>query len=241
MSKEKSNGNVAVDNAVFSGVSKHPGQLLATLPGGKTMSDSLRKLQTRVGTEPDGGWGPKTARKVTQHFELSPKRAAHLLGQVVHESGTFQHVEENLNYSVDACLRVFGKYFKTEEDAKPYARNPQALANKVYGHRMGNQDVENGGWLYRGRGYLQVTGRDNVRSFASDMRLPEVMDNPDLIAEDYAMDSAIWFFRKNNLWTICDEGINDAAIKKVTRRVNGGYNGLDHRIKETKKIYQWLI
>ena len=67
------------------------------------------------------------------------------------------------------------------------------------------------------------------------------MDNPDLVAEEYPMESAIWFFRKNKLWTLCDEGVNDEVIKKVTRRVNGGYNGLDHRIKETKNIYQWLI
>ena len=227
-----------MDNAVLSGQHQYDRQLLETILGGKTMSDSLRKLQTRVGTPADGGWGPNTARKVTQFFELSPKRAAHLLGQVVHESGTFQHVEENLNYSVDACLRVFGKYFKTEEDAKPYARNPKALADKVYGHRMGNDGA---GFAWRGRGYLQLTGRDNYRAFASDMRLPEVMDNPDLVAEEYPMESAIWFFRKNKLWTLCDEGVNDEVIKKVTRRVNGGYNGLDHRIKETKNIYQWLI
>jgi len=155
----------------------------------------------------------------------------------VHESGTFKYTEENLNYSVDACLRVFGKYFKSEEEAKPYARNPKALADKVYGHRGGN---EGQGFVWRGRGFLQLTFRDNYRAFASDMRLPDVMDNPDLVASDYAMESAIWYFRRNNLWTICDQGVTDEVIKKVTKRVNGGYNGLDHRIKETHKIFNWL-
>nr|BAR33111.1 Predicted chitinase (COG3179) [uncultured Mediterranean phage uvMED] len=201
------------------------------------MSDALRKLQERCGVVADGAFGRNTAKAIGEHFELNSKRAAHLLGQVVHESGTFKYTEENLNYSVDACLRVFGKYFKSEEQAKPYARNPKALADKVYGHRGGN---EGQGFAWRGRGFLQLTFRDNYRAFASDMRLPDVMDNPDLVASDYAMESAIWYFRRNNLWTICDEGVTDEVIKKVTKKVNGGYNGLDHRIKETHKIYNWL-
>jgi putative chitinase len=201
------------------------------------MSDALRKLQERCGAVADGAFGKNTAKAIAEHFELNPKRAAHLLGQVVHESGTFKYTEENLNYSVDACLRVFGKYFKSEEEAKPYARNPKALADKVYGHRGGNLGQ---GFAWRGRGFLQLTHRDNYRAFASDMRLPDVMDNPDLVASDYAMESAIWYFRRNNLWTICDQGVTDEVIKKVTKRVNGGYNGLDHRIKETHKIFNWL-
>ena len=201
------------------------------------MSDALRKLQERCGVVADAAFGRNTAKAIGEHFELNSKRAAHLLGQVVHESGTFKYTEENLNYSVDACLRVFGKYFKSEEQAKPYARNPKALADKVYGHRGGN---EGQGFAWRGRGFLQLTFRDNYRAFASDMRLPDVMDNPDLVASDYAMESAIWYFRRNNLWTICDEGVTDEVIKKVTKKVNGGYNGLDHRIKETHKIYNWL-
>lgn len=201
------------------------------------MSDALRKLQERCGAVADGAFGKNTAKAIAEHFKLNPKRAAHLLGQVVHESGTFKYTEENLNYSVDACLRVFGKYFKSEEEAKPYARNPKALADKVYGHRGGN---EGQGFAWRGRGFLQLTFRDGYRAFASDMRLPDVMDNPDLVASDYAMESAIWYFRRNNLWTICDQGVTDEVIKKVTRKVNGGYNGLDHRIKETHKIFNWL-
>ena len=201
------------------------------------MSDALRKLQERCGAVADGAFGKNTAKAIAEHFELNAKRAAHLLGQVVHESGTFKYTEENLNYSVDACLRVFGKYFKSEEEAKPYARNPKALADKVYGHRGGNLGQ---GFAWRGRGFLQLTHRDNYRAFASDMRLPDVMDNPDLVASDYAMESAIWYFRRNNLWTICDQGVTEEVIKKVTKRVNGGYNGLDHRIKETHKIFNWL-
>ena len=201
------------------------------------MSEALKKLQTRCNAVADGQFGKNTARSIMEHFELNPKRAAHLLGQVVHESGTFRYTEENLNYSTEAILRVFGKYFKTEEEAEKVARNPKALADIVYGNRGGN---EGQGFLWRGRGFLQLTHKTNYRAFASDMRLPEVMDDPSLVATDYAMESAIWYFRKNNLWTICDEGIEEPVIKKVTKRVNGGYNGLDHRIKETQKIYEWL-
>ena len=138
---------------------------------------------------------------------------------------------------MDACLKVFGKYFKTAEEAEPYARNPKALADKVYGHRMGN---EGQGYLWRGRGFLQLTGRDQYRSFASEMRVPEVMDNPDLVSTDYAMESALHFFKKNNIWKVCDEGVNYDIIKRITRTINGGHNGLAHRVEETEKIHRWL-
>jgi putative chitinase len=104
---------------------------------------------------------------------------------------------------------------------------------------MGNDTKEKAS-LYIGRGFLQLTGYNNVRAFASDMRVPEVLSNPTLLEEDYAMETAIWFFRKNNLWKICDEGVSDDVIKKLTKRINGGYTGLDHRIKETNKIYEWV-
>ena len=202
------------------------------------MSEALKKLQERCeGLVADGEFGPNTARGIAKHFDLNPNRAAHLLGQTVHESGSFKYTEENLNYSTDAILRVFGKYFKTEEEAEKVARNPKALADIVYGNRGGNNGQ---GYAWRGRGFLQLTHRDNYRAFSSDMRIPDVMDNPDLVSTDYAMDSAIWYFKRNNLWKICDEGVTDAVIKKITKRVNGGYNGLDHRVKETKKIYEWL-
>jgi len=192
------------------------------------MSNALKILQEKCGCSPDGSFGPNT-----------PERGAHLLGQVIHESGTFKYTRENLNYSVDAMMKVWPSRFPTEDSAKPYARNPKALAENVYFDRMGNDTKEKAS-LYIGRGFLQLTGYNNVRSFASDMRVPDVLNNPSLLEEDYAMDTAIWFFKKNNLWKICDEGVNDDAIKRLTRKINGGYTGLDHRIKETKKVYEWV-
>jgi len=201
------------------------------------MSDALKALQTKIGANPDGAFGPMTAKAITNHYVLNAERGAHFLGQLVHESGTFKYTQENLNYSTEAILKVFGKYFKTERDAESCARNPQALADVVYGDRMGN---EGQGYLWRGRGFLQCTGKNNYSQFAADMNLPDVMTNPDLVATDYPMESAIWFFKRNKLWDICDEGVNDDTIKRLTKRINGGYNGLKHREKETKKIYEWL-
>ena len=201
--------------------------------------EALKMLQEKCGVNPDGAFGPNTARAIVTHYELSPERGAHLLGQVVHESGSFKYTRENLNYSVEAMMKTWPKRFPTEESAEPFARNPKALAENVYFDRMGNDTKEKAS-AYIGRGFLQLTGYNNVRSFASDMRVPEVLDNPQLLEEDYAMDTALWFFKKNNLWTICDEGVNDDTIKRLTKRINGGYTGLDHRKKETKKIYEWI-
>jgi putative chitinase len=202
------------------------------------MSEALKSLQEKCGCSPDGSFGPNTARAIVKHYELSPKRGAHFLGQVVHESGSFKITKENLNYSVEAMMRVWPSRFPTEESAKPYSKNPKALADKVYSGRMGNKEGEGHKWI--GRGFLQLTGFNNVRSFASDMRLPEIMEDPTLLEKEYAMETALWFFKKNNLWKICDEGISDDVIKKLTKRINGGYTGLDHRIKETNKIYEWV-
>ena len=203
------------------------------------MSNALKILQEKCGCSPDGSFGPNTARGIVKHYDLSPERGAHLLGQVVHESGTFKYTKENLNYSVDAMMKVWPKRFPTEDSAKPYARNPKALAENVYFGRMGNDSKEKAS-LYIGRGFLQLTGYNNVKAFAADMGKPEVLQDPSLLEEDYAMETAIWFFDSNKLWKICDEGVNDDTIKRLTRKINGGYTGLDHRIKETNKIYKWL-
>ena len=201
--------------------------------------EALKMLQEKCGVTPDGAFGPNTAKAIVTHYDFSPERGAHLLGQVVHESGTFRYTRENLNYSVDAMMKVWPSRFPTEESAEPFAKNPKALAENVYFGRMGNDTKEKAS-SYIGRGFLQLTGYNNVRSFASDMRVPEVLENPQLLEEDYAMDTALWFFKNNNLWKICDEGVNDDTIKRLTKRINGGYTGLDHRVKETKKIYEWI-
>jgi putative chitinase len=214
---------------------------------GSDMSEAMKRLQERIGCKPDGAFGPNTAKAIAAHYELSPERAAHLLGQAAHESGNFKLTQENLNYSEGALNAVFGRYFgEGKENAADYARNPEKIANYVYmdenrskGGALGN--VEDGdGWRFRGRGFLQCTGRSNYRAFASEMRLPDAMMEPDLVATEYAFESALWFFERNNLFKIADEGVNDEVITKITRRVNGGTHGLDDRLEKTKKIYGWL-
>ena len=203
------------------------------------MSEALKVLQDKCGCKPDGSFGPNTAKGIVKHYDLSPEEGAHLLGQVVHESGSFKYVKENLNYSVKAMMKVWPSRFPDEESAEPYARNPKALAEKVYTGRMGNEPPSMAS-LYIGRGFLQLTGYNNVKAFAADMGKPEVINDPSLLEKEYAFDTAIWFFNSNGLFKLAREGVTDEIIKKITKRVNGGYTGLDDRNKETKKIYQWL-
>ena len=203
------------------------------------MSEAMKKLQERCGVAADGAFGPNTARAIAKHYDLSPNRAAHLLGQASHESGGFTITKESLYYSTPERLcKVWPSRFKTAEDAMPYAKNPKALADKVYSNRMGNGEGE--GHIYIGRGFIQLTGKDNYRSFASDMRVPEVMNDPSLVETDYAFESAMWFFDKNGLFKMADNGIGTDNIKAITKRVNGGTHGLDDRINQTQKIYGWL-
>ena len=202
------------------------------------MSDAMKALQAKVGAKPDGSFGPNTARAIAKHYELSPARAAHLLGQASHESGGFKLVRENLNYTSETMMRVWPSRFRTLEEAQPFARNPKGLADKVYSNRMGNGDGE--GHIYIGRGFLQLTGKDNYKAFAADMRVPEIMQDPSLVETEYAFETALWFFEKNNLFAIADKGVSNDTIKQITKRVNGGYIGLNHRSEETYKVFSWL-
>jgi putative chitinase len=172
---------------------------------------------------------------------MTPVRASHFFGQTSHETGHFKVFSENLNYSASGLLKVFPKYFKTEVEAKSYEKNPQKIANKVYGSRMGNGDEASGqGFAFRGRGALQLTGKSNYEAFSKFLNKPEIMTNPDLVATEYAFESALFFFEKNGLWAICDKGVNDDSILALTKRINGGTNGLEERKLLTKKYYEWL-
>jgi putative chitinase len=148
---------------------------------------------------------------------------------------------ENLNYSASGLLKVFPKYFKTLAEAQQYERKPEKIANRVYGNRMGNGDEASGeGFKFRGRGALQLTGKSNYEAFSKFLNKPEIIANPDLVATDYAFESAFYFFDKNGLLSICDKGIDDATITAVTKKINGGTNGLSERIAITKKYYSLI-
>ena len=174
-------------------------------------------------------------------FELNtPLRLAHFLAQAGHESGGFKAVNENLNYGAKGLLGIFKKYFPTQEKALLYERKPEKIANLVYGGRMGNGTEPTGeGWKFRGRGYIQLTGKDNYKAFDA-VVAESIVDNPDLVATKYPLLSAAWFFHKNGLHKIADQGATDAVVTSVTKRVNGGTIGLPDRIKHFKEYYNLL-
>jgi putative chitinase len=158
-----------------------------------------------------------------------PLRLSHFLSQCAHESGNFKFLKENLNYSADGLRKIFPKYFPTIEAANKYARQPEKIANKVYGNRMGNGDEASGdGFKFRGRGYIQLTGKDNYAAFDKFVD-DDIMANPDLVATKYPLTSAAFFFHKNKLWDVCDKGHGDDVVLAVTKRVNGGTHGLTDR------------
>ena len=122
-----------------------------------------------------------------------------------------------------------------------YERKPEKIANLVYANRMGNGDKASGdGYRFRGRGYIQLTGKDNYSAF--DKTVDEnILENPDLVATKYPLASAAWFFHKNGLQKIADEGATDAVVTKVTKKVNGGTIGLPDRIKHFNEYYKLLV
>ena len=166
-------------------------------------------------------------------------RLAHFLSQCGHESGNFKAVNENLNYSADGLKKTFAKYFPGDL-ANSYAKNPEKIASRVYANRMENGDeASKEGWKFRGRGYIQLTGKGNYAKFTKFIG-EDCIANPDLVSTKYPLASAAFFFDSNKLWSICDKGADDATVTAVTKRVNGGTLGLADRIKHFKEFYHLL-
>jgi putative chitinase len=179
---------------------------------------------------------PETAAKFNITNNL---RLAHFLAQCGHESGGFKAVSENVNYSASGLKGIFGKYFPGNL-AESYARQPQKIASRVYGGRMGNGPESTGeGWKFRGRGYIQLTGKQNYTNFAKFIG-EDTVNNPYLVATKYPLASAAFFFDSNKLWSICDRGADNATVTAVTKRVNGGTIGLADRIKHFNEYYKLL-
>jgi putative chitinase len=169
----------------------------------------------------------------------TPLRLAHFLAQCGHESAGFKAVNENLNYSVDGLKKIFSKYFPGTL-AEGYARQPEKIASKVYGNRMGNgNEASKEGWKYRGRGYIQLTGKDNYKAFDATVD-DDILNNPDLIATKYPLMSAAWFFERGKIWAVCDKGSDKSTVTSVTMKVNGGTIGLEDRIKHFNEYYNLL-
>lgn len=167
-------------------------------------------------------------------------RLSHFLAQCGHESAGFKAIQENLNYGAKGLLGIFKKYFPTEAKALQYERKPEKIANLVYGSRMGNGDEASGdGYKFRGRGYIQLTGKNNYVAFGKAIN-EDIAANPDLVATKYPLLSAAWFWSSNSLNALADKGTDDASVTAITKRVNGGTIGLPDRIKHFKEYYALL-
>jgi putative chitinase len=177
----------------------------------------------------------------TTEFQINtPLRLAHFLAQCAHESGGFKVTQENLNYSADGLKKTFSKYFPGNL-ADSYAKQPEKIASRVYADRMGNSDeASKEGYKYRGRGYIQLTGKENYSKFDKSVVDDDILNNPDLVSEKYALLSAAWFWNSRSLNSLADKGSSDAVVTEITKKVNGGTNGLDERIKNFKKYYALL-
>lgn len=179
---------------------------------------------------------PDTAKK----FNITtPLRLCHFLSQCAHESGKFTVIKENLNYSSDGLKKTFGKYFPGNLN-ESYAHKPDKIASRVYGNRMGNGNEESGdGYKYSGRGFVQLTGKVNYAAFDKFVD-EDILTNPGLVATKYPLMSAAFFFNNNALWSICDKGSDVTTITSLTKRINGGTNGLTERISYFNKYYKIL-
>jgi putative chitinase len=197
----------------------------------------LAAILTRNKKVPE--WYEAMAVQLPQFEVTTAHRVAAFVAQCAHESADFTTLQENLNYSADGLKKIFPKYFPGNI-SESYARNPEKIAAKVYGGRMGNGDeASKDGWKFRGRGYIQLTGKSNYTAFDKLVE-EDILANPDLVATKYPLASAAFFFQSNGLWAICDKGADDATVTAVTKRVNGGTIGLPDRLKHFKEYYSLL-
>ncbi len=217
----------------------HSGVVIAPVQPAPIIPVGGLKLDKLKGHIPDAviQMIPDTAAK----FQINtPLRLAHFLAQCGHESGGFRVTQENLNYSAKGLMGIFKKYFPDAGTAAAYERKPEKIANRVYANRMANGSEASGdGYKFRGRGYIQLTGRDNYTQFGKAIG-EDIASNPDVVSSKYALLSAAWFWSKNGLNKLADGGATDATVTSITKRVNGGTIGLPDRIKHFKEYYHLL-
>lgn len=200
---------------------------------------SLKLLQLMAGVTPDGVFGPNTFHAAKEFLDIPTDIAAvHFFAQCAHETGEFRHFEENLNYSKDGLLATWPSRY-TEELAEKHHRNPELIANHVYARaELGNTEPGDG-WKYRGRGAIQLTGKHNYERFAEYINDPSIVTDPNKVSKEYSFIAAMWFFHRNGIFDVCTD-FKQKTVKEITKKINGGYNGLDHRIKLTSK-YEKLL
>lgn len=200
----------------------------------------IKEFQAKNGLVADGIIGKMTANKMMEVFNIKNKiHLAHFLGQTHHETGGFKVREENLNYSESRLLQIFPKYFD-RSTAKLYANNPKRIASRVYANRYGNGDeTTKDGWKYRGRGSIQTTFKANYETLGGKVGDMSILEHPDKVAYQYFWEAGLVYFNQLGIWSDCTD-ITVATIQKVTRKINGGTNGLTDRINQTNKYYNLL-
>lgn len=208
------------------------------ITGENRIMSNIKTLQQKIGVTDDGIIGAKTIKAFRDKYDLSAEQAAHFFANVHHESGAFRISEENLNYtSADRIRAVWPSRFPTIESATPFVRNPQGLANKVYNGRMGNSNGGDDGWRYRGRGALQLTGKNNYTDFAKYMNDERILTSPELVATTYYWDSALYFFDRNKVWDLA-KGLQQSHIEAVRKKINGGLIGVNEVRALIQKYYK---
>lgn len=210
----------------------------------------LKTFQKKIGVTPDGIFGGVTLRAGAQFLKFNEIQAVHFFAQCAHETFEFKRFEENLNYSKDRLLQIFKFDFDQNKDgvysedeiqlAEALHRKPRLIANFVYANQNGNGPVQSGdGWNYRGRGAIQLTGRTNYQLFSDYKEDLAIIECPEVVADQYAFESAEYFFNANKITALCKD-LSEQTIRTVTRRINGGYNGIKHRRELTIKYSKWI-
>lgn len=201
--------------------------------------NALEILQRDSGVTADGVFGPNTFRAASKHLGIDDDiQAVHFFAQCGHETGGFKRFEENLNYSKSGLLATWPSRY-TEELAERHHRKPELIANHVY-HRESLGNTEYGdGWKYRGRGAIQLTGKANYEEFAEYMGDPTVVACPHKVAEELGFMAAVWFFDDKGVFNMCED-LSESTVKRVTKRINGGYNGLKHRLELAEKYAKYI-
>ena len=196
---------------------------------------SLSNALTALGI--DSKWEAPLQAAFDKYDINTLKRQAAFIGQCAHESGNFKTLEENLHYKAESLMKVWPSRFPDLATAAAYANNPQRIADKVYGGRMGNGTEETGdGWKYHGRGLIQLTGRENYERCGNAIGA-NLLEQPSLLVEpNYAVMSAGWFWNKKGLNELADQQEHG----QITKRINVGLIGLDDRIAKTTKAAQAL-
>ena len=200
----------------------------------------IKIFQLKYNLTPDGKIGAKTCSKMREVWNLSKEELSHFLGQGHIESGEWSKMRENMNYSWNRLMIVFKNYF-TIAKAKEYEYQPEKIANYVYddknrgkNSKLGNTKLGDG-WKYRATA-IGITGRENITRFAKFVNDLAIIENPDLIWQNYYFESFLFFFNNNKIWNKC-QVVNDYCFKIVTLAVNGGYNHLEERSEKTKYYY----